>query len=272
MSEALERLKNIGAQKIYEDTHIPVEQVQAILYENFDGMNKVHFMGFVSIIEREYGEDLSSVRAHALEYFDLNSTSKDVIRDETLFTPMESKKKLSAFYLIAVIVLFVSAAIYMMNGADTHRLEKMIQTNMPTKQETKIVVDNNESDTNSSDVNESKLADINITEAKEVVEKKVVPPKAIIHALKIVARKKVWLGYIDVATGKKYQKTFVGDLELDPTKEWLLFFGHGYVDIVVDGKKESFSSKNRLRIHYQDGEIQKISLDEFKKLNRGKAW
>jgi len=38
MSEALDRLKKLGAQKIYEDTHIPINQVQAILYENFDGM------------------------------------------------------------------------------------------------------------------------------------------------------------------------------------------------------------------------------------------
>ena len=82
----------------------------------------------------------------------------------------------------------------------------------------------------------------------------------------------MWLGYVNVATDQKYQKTFEGAFELDPAKEWLLYFGHGYIDVVVDGKKEEFSSKNTLRLHYQDGNITKISINDFKKLNRGNTW
>jgi glyoxylase-like metal-dependent hydrolase (beta-lactamase superfamily II) len=90
--------------------------------------------------------------------------------------------------------------------------------------------------------------------------------------LEILPRSRVWLGYIDVATNKKYQKTFSDALDLDADKEWLLLFGHGYVDLIVNGEKIHFSEKNNLRLHYKDGMLEKISLAEFKKINRGRKW
>ncbi|MBA1432981.1 MAG: hypothetical protein FAF04_05190 [Epsilonproteobacteria bacterium] len=264
MSEALEKLKDIGAQKIYEDTHIPVEHVQAILYESFDGLNKIQFIGFISILEREYGEDLSSIRSRGIGYFDEKNAPDDVITDDAIFKPSVGKKKLTVIYLLGAIVLFIIAIIYTMNAADT-QMDKAIQENttvVQNKQNTAIDV--NTSDINGNDANKSTAADINITEAQ-----KIVTPKAVTHTLKIIARTKVWLGYIDVATDKKYQKTFEGEFDLDPTKEWLLYFGHGYIDVIVDGKKEELNSKNTLRLHYQDGQIETISINDFRKLNRG---
>jgi len=266
MSEALERLKDIGAQKIYEKTHIPVECVQAILYENFEGLNKVHFLGFVSILEREYKEDLSSVRSHGIDYYDEKNISDDTIIDDTIFKPSMSKKKLTTIYFIGAIVLFVIAIVYMMSTRDMS-IDKVVHESKIIQKQKSVVTDANISELNQSDVNKSSVTDINVTKTA-----KVVVPKVVTHTFKIIARTKVWLGYIDVAKGKKYQKIFKGDFELDPAKEWLLFFGHGYIDVIVDGKKEVFSSKNRLRLHYKDGEIQKLSLDDFKKLNKGKAW
>ena len=267
MSEALERLKDIGAQKIYEDTHIPVEHVQAILYESFDGLNKIQFIGFISILEREYGEDLSAIRSRGIGYFDEKNAPNEAITDDAIFKASASKKNLTVIYLLGAIVLFIIAIIYTMQSAN-ESMDKAIQENKIIENVKKnIVVDANISDTNSSDENRSIVADTNITESVKIVE-----PKAVTHTLKIIARTKVWLGYIDVATDKKYQKTFEGEFDLDPAKEWLLYFGHGYIDVIVDGKKEEFSSKNTLRLHYQDGQIETISINDFRKLNRGNTW
>ena len=267
MSEALERLKDIGAQKIYEDTHIPVEHVQAILYESFDGLNKIQFIGFISILEREYGEDLSAIRSRGIGYFDEKNAPDEAITDDTIFKASASKKNLTVIYLIGAIILFIIAIIYTMQSANEN-MDKAIQENKIIENVKKnIVVDANISDTNSSDENRSVAVDTNLTVATKIFE-----PKAVPHTLKIIARTKVWLGYIDVATDKKYQKTFEGEFELDPTKEWLLYFGHGYIDVIVDGKKEEFSSQNTLRLHYQDGQIETISINDFRKLNRGNTW
>jgi preprotein translocase subunit SecG len=263
MSEALEKLKDIGAQKIYEDTHIPVEYVQTILYESFDGMNKIQFVGFISILEREYGEDLSAIRARGVSYFDEKSTPDEAIMDDAIFKKSSPKKKnLTIIYIVLVIILFIISIFYTTQSAN-ESMQSAIQENEIIKDAKKnILADANSSDENVTTLND----DLNETAVKTS------EPKAVVHSFKIIARTEVWLGYIDVATDKKYQKTFEGEFDLDPTKEWLLYFGHGYIDVITDGKKESFNSKNTLRLHYQEGNISEISINEFRKLNRGNTW
>ena len=274
MSEALERLKDIGAQKVYEDTHIPVEHVQAILYESFEGLSKVQFVGFVSILEREYGEDLSDVHTRGIDYFDEKDDENNTIAKDTFFQSSKKKKKLTAIYLLAAIVLLVVAIMYTMESANK-TMDQTAQKTKVTKNVNKnIIVDanstvdaNSSDDNTSNDKNISVAEDVNVTKAVKTIE-----PKAVTHTLKIIARTKVWLGYIDVATDQKYQKIFKGEFDLNPTKEWLLYFGHGYIDVVIDGKKKKFNSKNTLRLHYLNGKIEKISINDFKKLNRGNTW
>ncbi len=275
MSEALDRLKDIGAQKIYEDTHIPVEHVQAILYESFDGLNKIQFVGFVSIIEREYGEDLSATRSRGIGYFNEKNTSDETITDDTIFKSSGNRKNLTIVYIILVIILLIIAIFYTMRSAND-TLDATIQENKIIEDAKKnIVVDtniseNNMSEDNSSDANSSSM--IEDTNTTVLAPLQVKEEKAISHTFKIIAKTKVWLGYIDVATNQKYQKTFKGEFDLDPTKEWLLYFGHGYIDVIVDGKEMKFNDKNTLRLHYENGEIKQISLHDFRRLNRGNAW
>ena len=271
MSEALQRLREIGAQKIYEDTHIPVEHVQAILYESFEGLSKVQFMGFISILEREYGEDLSAIRSRGIGYFDEKSAPDEAITDDTIFKPSASKKNRTVLYILFAIILFIVALFYSMQSANK-TLDTVVKENKIVKEvKNNIVLDANSSDSNSSDVNSTSMSDMNTT-TPTVAKQKVEEPKALPQSFKIIARTKVWLGYIDVATNKKYQKTFEGEFDLDPTKEWLLFCGHGYIDIIINGKKEQFNDKNTLRLLYKDGTISKVSVQKFKELNRGNKW
>jgi len=265
MSEELDRLKDIGAQKIYEDTHIPVEHVQAILYESFEGLSKVQFMGFLSILEREYGEDLSAVRARGIEYFAEKSMPNELIMDESIFITSKRKRNLTIVYILLAIALF-AIAIYFTTKTVTNTLNTHVQENKIIQNIKKevIVADNN--------VTEANATDENITQPAEVTKKVQQEQKAVIKSFEIRARTKVWLGYIDVKTNKKYQKTFTGNFKLDPTKEWLMIFGHGYVDIVINGKVQKFNDKNTLRLLYKDGVIKKITTDEFKELNRGYTW
>ena len=71
---------------------------------------------------------------------------------------------------------------------------------------------------------------------------------------------------------KRHQKTFKTALQLDPSKEWLLTFGHGLVDIVINGEVKKFTSRKGLKFHYKDREIEQISAQEFKRFNRGRSW
>ena len=80
------------------------------------------------------------------------------------------------------------------------------------------------------------------------------------------------MGYVDLDTHKKYQKTFKDEFDLDPTKDWLLAFGHGHINIEIDGVIKKYKIRKNVRFSYIDGKLEEISLEEFKRLNKGSRW
>jgi hypothetical protein len=123
-----------------------------------------------------------------------------------------------------------------------------------------------EDDTNSSTlkVEAEKLDTKDVNDSNDIKEE--------ISSFKIIPINKVWLGYIDLSTYKKYQKTFIDEFSLDPSKDWLLVFGHGNITIEVNGIIKKFANKKGIRFSYINGELKEITLKEFKSLNRGNRW
>ena len=105
-----------------------------------------------------------------------------------------------------------------------------------------------------------------------VAEEAQIEENGSVASLKIVAQKKVWFGYIDMQSDKHYQKVLKGAIELDPKKDWLLVFGHGYIDVFLDGKAVKFKTYNNTHFIYKDGNLDALTRKEFKRLNRGRKW
>ncbi|WP_297432596.1 hypothetical protein [Sulfurimonas sp.] len=270
MSDALEKLKSLGAQKIYEDTHIPVRHVQAILDENYEGFSRMQFLGFVSILERDYDIDLQEIKSHAIEYYDAQMATQP-LADAGIFVTPSKQKNFTIFYIVVALFIFLLALYYTLGVANeaNNTNTTAVQIKTPLKQTgEQAVVPQTKKIPIVSDVNSSEKEQ-NLTKQ---VEQKVVKIAEKSEPLEILPRSKVWLGYINVATNKKHQKTFSNELDLNASNEWLFIFGHGYIDVIVNGEKRHFSDKNTLRLHYKDGVLEKISTDEFKKLNRGRKW
>lgn len=258
MDGELAYLQGIGAQKIAQETNIPLQSVQAILHQSFEGFSKVQFIGFLSILEREYKLELPEMRAKSLEYFDAQEEPE---YNDILFGKPKKRVKLTLFYLLLASLLFIMAVSYTFTKTST---TVPVQTTVENTLIKKVVkrIDKNK---------KYLMLDVN----KSVAEKKVVAvemPKVVERSLQIHPLSKVWLGYIDVATGKKYQKTFDTNLSLDANRTWLFIFGHGYIDIYVNGRLEKFDSRDQKRFYYKDGKLQALSLEEFKAFNRGHAW
>jgi len=285
MNEGLERLKEIGAKKIYEDTHIPAGPIQTIIDGKFDNLSKLQFLGFISILEREYGCDLSDIREKGETYFDELQANKEVVINESIYKAPSKRKNFMLLYSLVAGVIFIVAVIFTMSssGEDVESITKLNNKIIEDIHEN-IVNDANrdEQEENTEDIEQNiftneqnssaALADQNITELttqEELVKEPEVLPNT---TFEIVPRKRVWFGYIDLTNHKRYQKTFRGKLTLDPSKEWLLFFGHGNVNVVTDNGVKRFTTRNALRLHYKDGELERISAEEFKRLNGGRKW
>ena len=264
MSEDLQKLKDIGAQKIYEKTHIAHVHVQALLHENFDGMQRVQFLGFISIIERDYHVNLDDLRLKGEEYFSKEILPENNYNEELLKIQRSNSKKI---YLFLVMILLVIGAYFMINKQnESEKNTKLIDESIV--ENLKTIIDKNQTqeaqssiDTNTTALTPDENNTMQIQKEEKVDQSFVIYPKS-----------KVWLGYIDLGTHKKRQTTFKDKLELDPNKEWLLTFGHGHIDIEINGELHHFNKRNHLKFLYKDSELKAVSEEEFKKLNRGSEW
>jgi len=268
MDEELEKLQSLGAQNIYEKTHIPVHHIQAILHNNLDSFSKVQFLGFISILEREYHQKLPLLKASGLSFFQEKEMD---IPQESLFIVTQKKRNNKVLFMSIFTFIFVFGLLFQFGVfSKSEKTETTIDNRViQTVQENIVATENTVSDVKETNLSTSSIDvtdDINESDEMPIIE------EVTAQSFKIKPRSKVWLGYIDVKANKKHQKTFSSELELDPKKEWLLFFGHGYIDMYVDGILMKFGSHEFKYFLYKDGVLQAITIQEFKKLNRGRKW
>lgn len=62
MSDTLKQLKTYNVETIHNKTRITPESIKALLEHDFTYFSKARFLGFVSIIEREFHVDLRSYK------------------------------------------------------------------------------------------------------------------------------------------------------------------------------------------------------------------
>jgi hypothetical protein len=289
MNEDFNKLKNIGAQKIHEETHISRANIQAFLHENFDSMSKVQFLGFISIFEREYGVNLDEVKSKGLEYFDENTPKTKEERTVDVFVPSKRKRNLALFYITIAVVIFVVFS-YLNIFSINYKVLDVVNVDNSAIESAKNNLSIAVTEIKTDDINSSAIKEVNldnstesnqadkvkkVIEAKKVIEvneiKKPQQPKEIV-SFKIIPTNKVWLGYIDLATYKQGQKLFLDEFPLDPNKDWLLSFGHGYISIEVNGIIKKFKNPRNLRFSYTNGELKEINIKEFKALSKGSKW
>jgi len=270
MSEGLIKLQEIGVQKISEQTHISKQHIQSLMQENFEALNKVQFLGFVSIIEREYELDLSALKEKGLKFYG----EVESVKPASVFIERKSQKSSKGIYILVAFVIFIVAIYYNVDFAKIDIDVNATQVESVT-QEIKTLVEANVSEVNSSvpETNQNVISDteMNTSASLQSVssDEKVQNTS---NSLKIFTETKLWFGYIELNTDNKTQKVFSGELDLDSKKDWLLLFGHNNIEIELNGEKQKFEKSKNVQFLYQDGVLTQISLDEFKKLNKGNKW
>ena len=251
MSEGLEQLKALGAQKVHEDTHISRKNIEGIFNKSFEGMNQVQFAGFISILEREYGFDFSELKRDFLLYWEGEHGTPDHEPHEYVSESDEPKSNGKGLWIAAVVVLGVMFFIWQQGD--------VVLQSEPEKTEVAEAVA------------EPAPATVQIPE-EPVVEPEPEPEPVVIPTLSIVPKAKLWMGFIDIETNLREQKLTTKTISLDTNRSWLMIFGHGHFKIEQNGEVIDYSSDNRLRFIYEDGLLREITRVEFKERNRGENW
>lgn len=215
----LEKLSKLGAQKISEDTHIPVQHIKALLSSTFNSFSRVQFLGFISILQREYGDKLTAIKSKGIEYFDeIDTQNTD---DGLLVVSTRTETKTSSYFLI-ILTLFTVGLLYTLgvfeektvpkHKIDNSKIEK-IHKNIELEKSVNVI-----------ELNATQLTqdittqDTNTSSIQEIVQ----APVALEKSFNIVTKSKTWIGYINLTTEKKHQTIFTDTLQLDPQQDWLL--------------------------------------------------
>lgn len=282
MEENLKILKEIGAQKIHKDTHISKEHVQAIIHGSVEGLHPVQLSGFISILEREYDVDLSELKRQAKEQLQRVASSSE----RKVFVAPVKQKNNSIVYTILLIAIFLAAGyysfVYLSSMATTE--VSIDNSNIQSAQKSIEIIEKIEEYASEEGVEETNttqavdtldeevsLANTNSIEP-EALSDPVEEPTAGTKTLKILPVNKIWAGYIMIETNQKYQKIFTDDFSMDTSKNWLLLFGSGTIYLEVNGEKKKYSSSQNMRFKYVDGVFTKITVAEFKELNKDRKW
>lgn len=265
----LEKLREIGAEKIHDKTHIAKRFVEDILNEKYSTMNKIQFAGFVSIIERDYNLDLHELNEAYAEQMKSEDDKEPFTVSAQQSQPQEKKNVIYTFGAVALVGVLL--AVFALSN---------LPEESPLSPEIEISVIENE--LNSSTIEEAKANldhlgngfDTNATafEPAEEFNTTIEEVPASVSRFEIIPKSSLWIGMIDLQTFAHTQKLTSSALELDADKEWLLVMGHGYVSFNVNGEEINFKDQGKVWFAYENGTLTKLSRREFKEKNRGENW
>lgn len=122
LSDILEEqsLKNIS-----KKTKISEENIERLVKKEFEKLERVKALGFISILEREFHADLSKLREEAIEYYTEN-TVEDKSSVTVRHTVMDTRRGKPKWFLWLVFGLLVYATWYFMTQYDKTHLNTLL--------------------------------------------------------------------------------------------------------------------------------------------------
>lgn len=257
--QTFEDLQQLGTEKIHEKTHISRDKVELVLTKSYGEIGKVQFMGFLSILEREYEIDLNPVRAEYAQYW---QTHADTLppKQSVILQPQSNTKQKWVIAGAILIVLLMGGGYYLQSTLSNAPREEVMDLNSVTALPISAGVDENA----------SIAQDVNTT-----AESNQTAPAVETNATAAVTIRpiyKVWAGMIDMASGAKTQQITSDPIVIDTTKNWLIVLGHGRVEIDAPEGKQVLTEKETVRFIWENGSLKQLSRAEFVERNGGNNW
>jgi hypothetical protein len=269
-----EDLQALGIEKVHEQTHISRDKLELVMGKAYGEIGRVQFMGYISILEREYGIDLNGIKEEYKAFYNDNADMMAPKPSVILQATSNSKPKWVVAGIGLIALLIVGG--YILQGKLTTAPQEDVMHLTTAAVE---VVDQN-SDVNVTDRNETNTSAVTVA-APEVVpvpapdmNKSVKPAKTLVSAkeLSILPKYKVWYGIIDVASGEKTQGVTKDPITIDTAKNLLIVMGHGRVEITYPDGKTQLDDRNTVYFASEQGAMKQISHKEFLERNGGKGW
>ena len=308
----LDKLKSMDLIEIARTTRIDAQNLEYIINKDFEKLANFNVKGYIKILEREFGLDLSDW----LSEFEIAKEGFAPVKKakvEQVYTRKMSPERSGGGWLLwlLITVLLIAAVFYFglyksfndFLGSLLGEQNKTTYSDAPIVNNTQKKLENIGIDVVSRNATEDKFAikqDLNTTPAMDenlsslnALDRSIRIERASVKTeenstdenatqsvpapskdLVLSPRGKMWIGIIDLKSGKKremvinapYVVASQGDEDL------LIATGHGMFEVGKADGNVSFNEKNTQKLRVKDGNVTKISNDEFLRLNKGKKW
>lgn len=143
-----ELVEKEGLESIASVTNISTVNLEYLVNENFEKLNRVRALGFLLIFEREYQDiDVSEFRAKIKNYYEENAP----LDDKVVMVSMDSMDSEFSFFKTFIILLLLGGGIYLYNTGKLDSLMQQIE-NKEDFFDDKKALENNVSDSNANKV------------------------------------------------------------------------------------------------------------------------
>lgn len=300
MDKDIKILEKIGLQEVCRKTHIEVKQLEYMINNQFDKLNKINTLGFVKILSREYKLDLTDWLEGFYDYWADHKAEEESKKNKIFIRANSDRsyKKLAWFFLLMMFIagLFAVVSIFKIDIDLESLLEKtkfetqiagyqsapvvqeaakslgvkveerVIETNGTNTTVEAIIVNIDDNATQRIESNESNSS-FNKVEEKNATISTISKNKAM-----ILPKRKIWVGSISLDNFSRQITSDDKNLTIDLTKKQLIKTGNGYFILSYDGTDEDFTEQGSTRFLVENGTIKKISEESFVALNKGKNW
>ncbi|MGA9045419.1 hypothetical protein [Sulfuricurvum sp.] len=264
--DTFEDLQALGTEKIHERTHISRDKIELVLTKSYGEIGRVQFMGYMSILEREYGLDLSGIKEEYTVFCQNHSSAYPQKQSAILQSPSNSKPKW-VMAGMALILILMLGGYFLQDKMSAEPREEVMKLTTTAVEASAVMGDVNVTESNETNMTISAV-NLDVNQSLPNVSKPLVSGKE----LTIRPAYKVWYGMIDMASGERVQNITADPIIIDTTKNWLIFLGHGRVEIQSPTDKTVLKEKETIRFIYENGTLKQLSRDEFIERNGGKNW
>lgn len=265
--DCLEKLQQIGIKKINQETRISVGVLENILEKRFDKIQRVWVVGFLPILERQYGVDLSwwleeydayylahqdekQANVYRIKELELDTQRQKYDHFQSLFQRFSLKKALISIGVLLLLVLMVFVYKFFSDSESGSVGYSVVEEH------------GMDADGNKSDIY-SQLG-VNANEKEPEPLPPLPMPKD--GEVMITPKGDLWFQVLNPKTQNKQDKTIKDTLIMPiPEEGTLIIFGHkGFSLTYKDGSKE-YDGGGPIRFIVENGRLRYIKYSDYVK-------
>ena len=307
------KLQDLNLREVSANTQIEMVFLNALVEKDFKTLVRFNVRGFIKILEREYELDFTEFNEELDNYLSENQPDSLHATKTVTPPLASYSHKSSALPIVAIVllVLVVGAGIYYFDTfkellksdenisnvvsldvvketeLNLQSLENSVvvvgeenvsqnETNLSVETEENLNQDEKEvKDSNESIKSTPLSSENNTSEANqiELEETSVNSQNALKEFAVFKVNSKVWVGLINLKSGKKTSLVKDSDFNVSLSEDQLILTGAtAFVLSDEEGKEKSYPAGISKRFLVQNGKITSINSAEFKRLNNGKDW